>query len=61
LETAEISHKGCAIGITVSIGVAEVCAAGGSANDIIHRVDQALYSAKRSGRNRVVVDEGLAP
>src|ERR1700692_4234293 len=27
LEAAEIAHKGCAIRITVSIGVAEVCAA----------------------------------
>ncbi len=61
LEAAEIPHKGCAIRVTVSIGVAEVCAADGSANDIIHRVDQALYGAKRGGRNRVVVDEGPAP
>jgi diguanylate cyclase (GGDEF)-like protein/PAS domain S-box-containing protein len=61
LEAAEIAHQGCAIRITVSIGVAEVCAADGSANDVIHRVDQALYGAKRGGRNRVVVDEGAVP
>jgi diguanylate cyclase (GGDEF)-like protein len=57
VEAAEIADKGCAIRITVSIGVADVCATDGSATDVIHRVDQALYGAKRGGRNRVVVDE----
>jgi diguanylate cyclase (GGDEF)-like protein/PAS domain S-box-containing protein len=61
LEAAQIPHEGCTIRITVSIGVAEVRAADRSASDVIHRVDQALYSAKRSGRNRVVVDEGSVP
>ena len=40
LEAAEITHKVCAIRITVSIGVPEVCAADSYADDLIHRVDK---------------------
>jgi diguanylate cyclase (GGDEF)-like protein len=41
--------------ITVSIGVAEPEAGGAEPEDVIRVADQALYRAKRSGRNRVVV------
>lgn len=53
LEEAETGYAGSAIRFTVSIGVA---AAGGSdrgADDLILRVDQALYCAKHRGRNQV--------
>ena len=40
--------------LTVSLGVAATDAAGG-ANDIVQRADDALYRAKRAGRNRVAV------
>lgn len=44
--------------LTASFGVA-AHHAGLSANEIIHYTDQALYSAKRSGRNRVVNTEEI--
>jgi diguanylate cyclase (GGDEF)-like protein len=43
--------------ITVSIGVAEPDEHGVEPDDVIRAADQALYRAKRSGRNRVVVAE----
>lgn len=52
-----ISRAPGKLSITVSIGIA---GADGSSTDsadaLLHRADQALYSAKRSGRNRVVAD-----
>jgi diguanylate cyclase (GGDEF)-like protein/PAS domain S-box-containing protein len=41
--------------LTVSIGVTTFSAAHGSAEDIIRTADEALYAAKRAGRNRVVM------
>lgn len=41
--------------ITVSIGVAGFPAHGDSAANIVHAADEALYRAKRQGRDRVVV------
>ena len=43
--------------ITVSIGVAEPDDRGDEPEDVIRAADQALYHAKRTGRNRVVVAE----
>jgi two-component system cell cycle response regulator len=41
------------IAFTISVGVAEPI--NNSLHDLLHRVDDALYSAKAGGRNRVVV------
>lgn len=40
--------------ITVSAGVATLNGAGDSISDLLRRADQALYSAKRTGRDKVV-------
>jgi diguanylate cyclase (GGDEF)-like protein len=41
------------IGVTVSIGIAQVLQSDASADAALIRADQALYSAKAAGRNRV--------
>ncbi len=51
-----IPHKGSKVAdcVTASLGVATVqCAEGGSVVDIVAQVDEQLYRAKSSGRNRV--------
>jgi two-component system cell cycle response regulator len=42
--------------VTISIGIAAIGAPGDNAAAILKRADQALYRAKRDGRNRVVQD-----
>jgi two-component system cell cycle response regulator len=50
-------HKGArAIDVTVSIGMAQRLGGDTDADTILKRADQALYRAKRDGRNRVVLD-----
>jgi two-component system, cell cycle response regulator len=45
-----------ALDITISIGIAALSGVEDSAAHILKRADQALYRAKRDGRNRVVAD-----
>ncbi len=45
--------EGCALHVTVSLGVAEWNAGDKSAEDILNRADLALYRSKETGRNRV--------
>jgi two-component system, cell cycle response regulator len=44
------------VAVTISIGLAAHAAASDTAAQILKRADQALYRAKRDGRNRVVAD-----
>lgn len=44
------------LNITISIGIAAVEGQSDTAETLLHRADQALYRAKREGRNRVVAD-----
>jgi diguanylate cyclase (GGDEF)-like protein/PAS domain S-box-containing protein len=54
-ETA-VMHGDHVLSVTISIGVSEIHPADGSADDVLGRADRALYCAKESGRNRVVVE-----
>ena len=54
-ETFE-TRSGESIPVTVSVGVAEFQGESDSADALMRRADQALYKAKRDGRNRVVAD-----
>ena len=48
------------VGITVSIGVAEVWGGELTVDAALARADCALYAAKRTGRNRVCMHDGRA-
>jgi len=52
----EISRAPGKLSLTISIGIASSEGASDNADGLLRRADQALYSAKRSGRNRVVAD-----
>ena len=56
---ARAAFEGASIGVTVSIGVAELdeLAPEASAEDLIVRADARLYRAKSLGRNRVVATD----
>ena len=49
-----ISRAPGKLAITISIGIAATQGPADTAEALLHRADQALYSAKRNGRNRVV-------
>jgi len=52
----KISRAPGELKITISIGIAKSEGEGDSAEKLLHRADQALYRAKRTGRNKVVAD-----
>ena len=52
----EISRAPGVLNLTISIGIAGSEGESDTAQALLHRADQALYRAKRSGRNRVVAD-----
>lgn len=56
VENIEFLHKKDLVKITISIGVTQVMPSDESNEAIFHRTDQALYEAKNSGRNRVVLN-----
>ena len=47
--------NGLMVPVTVSVGVASLSGADDTLERLLKRADQALYSAKREGRNRVVI------
>ena len=52
----KISRAPHALNITISIGIASLEDGDAGAEALLRRADQALYRAKRSGRNKVVAD-----
>jgi two-component system cell cycle response regulator len=55
-EAFNIAQGAKAIDVTISIGIATLDTADDTVSTILKRADQALYRAKRDGRNRVVAD-----
>ncbi len=52
----ELTHQGASLGnVTVSVGVATYPEHAGDRAALVKRADEALYAAKRGGRDRVVV------
>jgi len=59
VEQATFEHDGTALAVTVSIGVAGLTECGAKGvDDLVRAADQALYAAKRGGRNRALVHGG---
>ena len=56
----EVASPKLKLPVTVSIGVASSEAMVDDTGTMLRRADEALYDAKRSGRNRVVTQAGLA-
>ena len=52
----KISRAPGNLNITISIGIAKAEGESDTAEQLLHRADQALYRAKRTGRNKVVAD-----
>jgi diguanylate cyclase (GGDEF)-like protein len=57
VEALDVMHEGESIRCTISLGVADMIAPMDDYKTLIERADQALYASKKSGRNRVSVDE----
>jgi len=52
------AHEGTALSVTISVGISYAPGLGiSTAVDLVARADEALYAAKRAGRNRVCVAE----
>ena len=53
IRQSELKYQGRRLTLTVSAGVAELSASVGTAADLLRAADDALYRAKREGRDRV--------
>jgi len=55
-EPFSIRSGAAALDVTISVGIAALAGVADTAAQVLKRADQALYRAKRDGRNRVVAD-----
>lgn len=53
-ESKSINVEGIDLHLTISLGVAQKCAGMASPEELLKIADEALYQAKREGRNRVI-------
>lgn len=61
VELASVLHKGQALKVTVSIGVASSCVEKETLRALLERADKSLYRAKEAGRNRVEISTAITP
>jgi diguanylate cyclase (GGDEF)-like protein len=62
MATMRMPHKGTDIAATISIGIASASPGSDESRDaLIARADEALYQAKREGRNRTIVAPDSGP
>ncbi len=61
IASAPVQLDGRGVAVTTSIGIAALCGGDCSGDSALIRADQALYRAKRGGRNRVEVMEADRP
>jgi eukaryotic-like serine/threonine-protein kinase len=59
-ETPMVTTAG-PVGMTVSVGVANLAAGDGDLSSLLADADRALYRAKEAGRNRIATAEPFAP
>jgi diguanylate cyclase (GGDEF)-like protein len=57
VEALQVQFNDQTIRFTVSLGVADLSQPSNDHADLIARADQALYTSKKTGRNRVTVYE----
>ncbi len=57
IERATVLHNARQLTVTTSVGLSCVCSAD-TTESIVQRADQALYSSKRAGRNRLHIHDG---
>jgi diguanylate cyclase (GGDEF)-like protein len=55
VESCHISHKGQTVNFTVSLGIAQY-RENETQHELIARADQAMYQAKRTGKNKVICE-----
>jgi diguanylate cyclase (GGDEF)-like protein len=60
VESTIVSYEDAVVQFTVSAGVAPMFSTDVTWESMLHRADEAMYVAKRSGRNRVVLDPQAA-
>jgi diguanylate cyclase (GGDEF)-like protein len=58
VEAMAIEHPNGPFRVTISLGVAERADDMERSDDLLKRADEALYEAKRGGRNRVAMPPG---
>lgn len=55
IETSDLSTYHCLQKLTISLGVTQMCYPKSNLDELLKQVDQALYEAKNTGRNKSIV------
>ncbi len=61
VEEYDFPHQGTSLKATISLGVAEYDPETSNPEEVLKRADDALYAAKRAGRNRVTTADQAVP